>query len=606
MKAIYNFYPSNSSDTLIAITADTALNGYPATNLKTFKPSLSYRTRIKDEDVSKSFEWTDEGKITDYGIYCLCDLGSDIILAGTFNGDILKSTDGGFNWSVVESTGLLMLNSIVDMGSGVVLVCGDDNTSGTGKIYRSTDSGSNWSEITLNVEHKVYLTKMIEIGNDCAIAIVKTTAVEFLPSIIITRDAGLTWESLSIEAKGGITSDSIRYSGFTSAYKISDGKVILGGYDFCYTEDYFATYLFAPYKYYSLDGVNITKNYDLFPYLITAIEGIDTNILIAGTDNTGNILKSLDGGLTWRDLGRINDHVTRINAFFNNGTGLLFCVGNYNKIFQSKDYGDTWFDTGELDNALSIQDIIKTTADDYLLATTYLTNTTYGGRIYSGEEDDLSVSSDTIIKYTIDSSIRSYDSIFINRINFAEFYLEGSTDDSTWEEIIHVENLTRDEVYITDSTEQNKPDEYIHYLHLSSSSLTYQYLRLRIPAQTPVFGVGIFQIGNFLIGNSVDITNPKTGFSIEYIKKTNASATEGGFISEYKSGRTRRIFVGSFDKISKTDYNRIKFTDAPFILYLDFNNPEEAYLVRATKNYSLTFEEVAENASIPFGFEEIV
>ena len=89
------------------------------------------------------------------------------------------------------------------------------------------------------------------------------------------------------------------------------------------------------------------------------------------------------------------------------------------------------------------------------------------------------------VTYNFGQSV-SYTAAFINRINFAEFYVEKSTNGSIWTEVEHVTGLTKDEIY-----EEN----YMH--RLVDITGTYQYLRIRIPAQTPLFDTSSFKIGNF-------------------------------------------------------------------------------------------------------------
>ncbi|MBE2216668.1 MAG: T9SS type A sorting domain-containing protein [Ignavibacteria bacterium] len=77
-------------------------------------------------------------------------LSQNAVLAIGYNGTLLKSTDGGFNWSNPLSTsavtGLEKLQYFdmvfFDQNTGFIL---GDNTGGVSKLFKSTNSGSKWT-----------------------------------------------------------------------------------------------------------------------------------------------------------------------------------------------------------------------------------------------------------------------------------------------------------------------------------------------------------------------------------------------------------------------------------------------------------------------------
>lgn len=189
----------------------------------------------------------------------------------------------------------------------------------------------------------------------------------------------------------------------------------------------------------------------------------------------------------------------------------------------------------------------------------------------------------------------SYDAAFLNRINFAEFYLEKSTNGTDWVEVEHVTGLTKDEIY----------DEY--YAHrLVDITGTYRYLRIRIPAQTPLFEPTYFKIGNFLVGTLVQIWNPKAGYKVNELPKMAITEFRSGYISMAKLGKTRRSFSGTFDKINITEFNKIIKTYQPFVLYNEFDaDKTSVYLVRSVKEHSRDYT-MHNVVNFSFTFEEIV
>lgn len=201
---------------------------------------------------------------------------------------------------------------------------------------------------------------------------------------------------------------------------------------------------------------------------------------------------------------------------------------------------------------------------------------------------------ETIVKYDFGSLV-SFNALFLNRFNFSEFYVEKSSDDAAWVEIEHVTGMTKDEVY---------DENYVH--RLIEITGTYRYLRVRIPAQTPLFDITCFKIGNMLVGNAVEIWNPKSGYSVVQIPKMAVTEFRSGYISSEKLGKTRRAFSGAFDKIKKSEFDKIIQTYQPFVLYHEFDTDKTScYLVRSTKEFARDYY-MAKSINMNFSFEEIV
>jgi len=199
-----------------------------------------------------------------------------------------------------------------------------------------------------------------------------------------------------------------------------------------------------------------------------------------------------------------------------------------------------------------------------------------------------------IIKYDFGGSV-TYNGMFLNRINFAEFYVEKSTNDSDWVEVEHVTNQAKDEI---------ADENYSH--RLIDITGTYRYLRVRIPTQTPIFNPTYFHIGNMLVGTVVTIWNPKSGYRVSEMPKRSITEFRSGYISSVKLGKTRRSFSGTFDKISIAEFTKIIKTYQPFVLYHEFDNDKTSvYLVMSIKEYIRDYF-MHSHVSLPFTFEEIV
>lgn len=196
------------------------------------------------------------------------------------------------------------------------------------------------------------------------------------------------------------------------------------------------------------------------------------------------------------------------------------------------------------------------------------------------------------------------DTLFLNRFNFSSFFIMG-TDDATFTTIpfgMHVSNVTKDEIY---------EEDYMHYWatlvsEYDPAPFNYRYLKLYIASQTPVFETTHYKIGNMLIGNAVDIWNPKSGYTIDIIAKNNVVEFDSGAYAEAKVGRTRRVFNGNFDKIEKSEYDKIRFSRTPMVMYNDWEgDPTKCYLVKPTGNFNRSYD-YAQVTSHSFSFMEIV
>jgi hypothetical protein len=194
---------------------------------------------------------------------------------------------------------------------------------------------------------------------------------------------------------------------------------------------------------------------------------------------------------------------------------------------------------------------------------------------------------------------------FLNRFNFADFKIQGSDDDfaSTPFEL-SVTGCTRDEIH-DDNTNSIVADNYMHYW-ADLVGFDHRYLRLQIPAQTPLFETGYFKIGNLLIGTATEIWNPKSGFSVSCLPMMNQIDFDSGYHSVYKKGKTYRVFEGQFDKITITEFNKIVHSYNPIVLYLDWTTDNsQAFLVRAMREYRRSYD-MADIVNFDFGFREIV
>lgn len=194
-------------------------------------------------------------------------------------------------------------------------------------------------------------------------------------------------------------------------------------------------------------------------------------------------------------------------------------------------------------------------------------------------------------------SVKEIDTVFLNRINFSEYTIQYSTDNSTWNTFDSVSGLKKDEI---------AEEEYIHNISVINTPVQARYIRISIPANKALFETSYYKFGNFFVGKSVDILDPKNGFQVRYIPTMNITTFKSGYIETEKLGRTRRSFTGDFDKLNTDVLAKFKLTFVPFVIYFTHTGKTtDAYFVMNTSEMTQNYD-FATVKSMNFTLEEIV
>lgn len=101
-----------------------------------------------------------------------------------WNKHIIRSTDGGFNWDIVNSVSGMEYHEILFINDSTGFVTGD-----SGSLLKTTDTGFTWSTINTGVIESLY---SIDIASDGY-----GFAVGFNGTIIRTEDYGNNWSQVS-------------------------------------------------------------------------------------------------------------------------------------------------------------------------------------------------------------------------------------------------------------------------------------------------------------------------------------------------------------------------------------------------------------------------
>ena len=121
----------------------------------------------------------------------LTDNNNGYALAG--NGAVVKTTNGGQNWTAVTSIGASNLKSIHFASASNGVVVGND-----GKIYRTTNSGANWTAATNNIS-PVPLQGVHANGNNAF-------AVGDDGTLLVQQGSGQAWKMIRTETSENLLS----------------------------------------------------------------------------------------------------------------------------------------------------------------------------------------------------------------------------------------------------------------------------------------------------------------------------------------------------------------------------------------------------------------
>lgn len=184
-----------------------------------------------------------------------------------------KSEDGGVNWKKISAG----LNGPVDFHAMAVSPVNPNLIYGwyQGTLQRSIDQGKTW-EIVNRELLPVYLVADTKDEN------IVYAATSEGQGIVISKDRGMSWTTLSPALEGGAVS-------------------------------------------------------------VVVVHPNDSNTLITFSERLGGLGKSIDGGKTWRKVNENFDRETILHlAFDKKNPGVIYALTHQNALYKSSDTGETW------------------------------------------------------------------------------------------------------------------------------------------------------------------------------------------------------------------------------------------------------------------------
>jgi len=281
--------------------------------------------------------WTNLGVIPVGGgpqsVASLCYLGNGIVLAGTFNGKYLaRSTDYGLTWVdlgpiVPIGVGGGGILSLCYLGNGIALAGVGGGMDG--QIARSTDYGLTWTDIGINFG--IMLPALCYLGNGIALA-----GSEANDHIWYSKNNGLTWED-----RGGIGS-----GGYPSKFCYLGNGIVLAGF--------MNTGKIARSTDFGLTWMDCNVTWPVFTFHVHILVYVGSGTVLASCDTMSGpqIARSTDYGLTWTEIGGIVPGEMTVQSLCYLGGGIVLAGTSPNcKIARSTGYTKSPFETGVKDRS---------------------------------------------------------------------------------------------------------------------------------------------------------------------------------------------------------------------------------------------------------------
>jgi len=246
-----------------------------------------------------------------------------IILAGLKNGGIVKSEDGGDNWTFLSFTSQKVYGLAIDPANArTIYASGVWN--GRGKLFKSEDLGENWKEIYTAPSDGPLIVSLTLDGKDSRVIYATTSNSQ----VIKSTDGGSTWKSI-YTAVQPVLRVAIDVGNSNLIYfLVMDGSLIRSQDGGDSTED-------------------IKKNYSSVFSMVQDLTVLETdpinpnNLYLGGKVGA---LRSQDAGNTWSKIEVLSDPKTSpVTALAINprNTGELF-YGAGQAAYKSVDSGVSW------------------------------------------------------------------------------------------------------------------------------------------------------------------------------------------------------------------------------------------------------------------------
>ena len=237
---------------------------------------------------------------------------TQILYLSTYGMGVYKTTDGGAHWNAINNgfpTNKFMYALAIDPVNSQTLYAGFLNYG----VYKTTDGGAHWSSIgAANVQHKSVLSIAMDPHNTQTVYLSTYTS-----GIYKTTDGGANWSSVSngLPSNGGI---------YTLAIDHADTQTVYAG-------------IYHHNVYKTTDGganwTQMRHGVSTATVKCITINPLNTQEVFAGTYGYG-VFKTEDGGANWTTMNTGLQSGTTVESFVINPlTGRTFYIATDSGIY---------------------------------------------------------------------------------------------------------------------------------------------------------------------------------------------------------------------------------------------------------------------------------
>jgi photosystem II stability/assembly factor-like uncharacterized protein len=328
---------------LTDMIAEKEINSLIKKNMKFHYLLLFYFILVFKVLQADGWEWQNPTPQGNW-IYSSYFFSTDLGFAVGDNGTIIKTDDGGENWTRVTSSSIeqffsihfptLNIGYIVGGGATVLkttdggdtwesLVCSQPQdifkstyfissdtgfiTSAYGKIFKTTDGGTSWSQISLSI-HSLLEVEFTDANNG-----------------IVVGDYGKIFKTIDCGESWTLISSGVDNTLFSCCYVDSTTIIVVGSLNAV------------------LKSINGGNSWNAIQNIEGSFHSVDFNSSGVGfiVSLSGEAYKSIDKGASWQPV----DYDFNHDLFFVNAVSeasYVFGVTRYPGIYKSNDNGNTW------------------------------------------------------------------------------------------------------------------------------------------------------------------------------------------------------------------------------------------------------------------------